>query len=52
MMCGGLVVEDAGILSHAAVMARELGIPAVIAVDATRLVPDAPRSRQTRSPDG
>ena len=40
-ICGGLVVEDAGILSHAAVMARELGLSAVLgASGATRAIPD------------
>ena len=40
-ICGALVVEDGGILSHAAVMARELRLPAVIGVpDATATVPD------------
>lgn len=40
-LCGGLVVEDGGLLSHAAVMAREIGLPAVVGVpDATRLIPD------------
>lgn len=38
---GALVVEEGGALSHAAIVARELGIPAVIgAVRATQLVPD------------
>jgi pyruvate,water dikinase len=31
-MAGALVVEEGGALSHAAVMARELGIPAVIGI--------------------
>lgn len=40
-ICGGLVVEAAGTLSHAAVMARELSLPTVIGVtNATRLIPD------------
>lgn len=40
-ICGGLVVEDAGILSHAAVMARELGLSAVLgAAGATHDIPD------------
>jgi pyruvate,water dikinase len=38
---GALVVEEGGLLSHAALVARELGIPAVIgAAGATRLVED------------
>jgi rifampicin phosphotransferase len=40
-ICGGLIVEDAGILSHAAVMARELGLSAVLgAAGATHDIPD------------
>lgn len=40
-MCGAIVVEEAGILSHAAVMARELDLVAVVGVlDATALIPD------------
>ena len=31
-MAGGVVTEGGGILSHTAVIARELGIPAVIGV--------------------
>ncbi|MEK7865962.1 MAG: PEP/pyruvate-binding domain-containing protein [Planctomycetota bacterium] len=38
---GGLVVEKGSILSHTAIIGRELGIPTVVAVkDATRLIPD------------
>ena len=38
---GALVVEEGGALSHAAIVARELGIPAVIgAARATQLLPD------------
>jgi pyruvate,water dikinase len=37
----GLVVEEGGALSHAALVARELDIPAVIGIPgATRLIPD------------
>jgi phosphohistidine swiveling domain-containing protein len=37
----GLVTETGGILSHAAIVAREYGIPTVVgAEDATRLIPD------------
>jgi len=40
-VCGAIVVEEAGILSHAAVMARELDLVAVVGVlDATALIPD------------
>ena len=31
-IAGGLVVEEGGLVSHAAIMARELGIPAVVGV--------------------
>jgi pyruvate,water dikinase len=40
-MAGGLVTEEGGLLCHAAVIARELGLPAVIgATDAMRVIPD------------
>jgi pyruvate,water dikinase len=40
-VAGGVVTEEGGILSHAAVMARELGIPAVVgAKDALTPIPD------------
>lgn len=40
-VCGALVVEEAGILSHAAVMARELDLVSVVGVlNATALIPD------------
>jgi pyruvate,water dikinase len=40
-MVGGLVVEEGGALSHAAIVAREFDIPAVIGVaGAVRLIPD------------
>ncbi|MBD2103471.1 putative PEP-binding protein [Leptolyngbya sp. FACHB-261] len=39
--CAGLVVEDAGLASHAAILARELGIPTVVGVhSATDLIQD------------
>jgi len=42
----GLVTETGGILSHAAIVAREYGIPTVVGVeDATHLIPTAPASR-------
>jgi pyruvate,water dikinase len=38
-LCGALVLEMGGLLSHGAIVARELGIPAVVDVDsATSLV--------------
>jgi pyruvate,water dikinase len=37
----GLVVEIGGLMTHGAVVARELGLPAVVGVDnATKLIPD------------
>jgi phosphohistidine swiveling domain-containing protein len=43
---GALVTETGGILSHAAVVAREYGIPAVVGVaGATRAIPDGARLR-------
>ena len=40
-VCGALVVEEAGPLSHAGVMARELGLPAVLgASGAVTAIPD------------
>jgi len=44
--CAGLVTDTGGILSHAAVIAREYGIPAVVgAVSATAAIPDGSRVR-------
>ena len=41
-----LVTDTGGILSHAAVIAREYGIPAVVgAVSATAVIPDGSRVR-------
>jgi phosphoenolpyruvate synthase/pyruvate phosphate dikinase len=38
---GGLVTDTGGILSHAAVVAREYGVPTVVGAEvATRLIPD------------
>lgn len=43
-MAGAIVTEQGGLLCHAAVIARELGIPAVIgATDAMALIPDGAR---------
>ena len=40
-MAGAIVTEEGGLLCHAAVIARELGLPAVVgATDAMRLIPD------------
>ncbi|MFF0018051.1 phosphoenolpyruvate synthase [Streptomyces sp. NPDC005374] len=42
----GLVVEIGGLMTHGAVVARELGLPAVVGVDnATKLIPDGARVR-------
>ncbi len=39
--CKGLIIENGGILSHAAIVSRELGIPTVIGVkDATKKIKD------------
>jgi pyruvate,water dikinase len=41
LAAGAAVVETGAIISHAAIVARELGIPAVVSVpDATRRIPD------------
>ena len=40
-MAGAIVTEEGGLLCHAAVIARELGLPAIVgATDAMRLIPD------------
>jgi pyruvate,water dikinase len=40
-MAGAIVTEEGGLLCHAAVIARELGLPAVIgAADAMQAIPD------------
>ncbi len=36
----GLIIERGGALSHGAVVARELGLPAVVMPDATRIIKD------------
>jgi pyruvate,water dikinase len=41
----GLVVEQGGVLSHGAIVARDFGIPAVVCPDATRRIPDQARVR-------
>jgi len=40
MVAGGVIVEVGGLICHAAMVARELGIPAVVLKNATRLIPD------------
>jgi pyruvate,water dikinase len=54
-MAGAIVTQEGGLLCHAAVIARELGLPAVVgAADAMRLIPDGatvevdPRSGSVR----
>ena len=40
MHARGLVVEQGGVLSHGAIVARDYGIPAVVCPDATKRIPD------------
>jgi pyruvate,water dikinase len=40
MVASGVIVEVGGLICHAAMVARELGIPAVVLKNATRLIPD------------
>jgi pyruvate,water dikinase len=48
-LISGLVIERGGMLSHGAIVAREFGIPCVVAVrDATRLI----RAGSTVTVDG
>jgi pyruvate,water dikinase len=45
-LLGGIVTDRGGLLSHAAIVAREYGLPAVVGTtDATKLVPDGARVR-------
>jgi pyruvate,water dikinase len=44
LVAGGLVLEEGGPLSHAAIVAREFGLPAVLNVaDAARILADGER---------
>jgi len=38
--CSGVIIEVGGLICHAAMVARELGIPAVVIKGATSLIPD------------
>jgi phosphohistidine swiveling domain-containing protein len=38
--CSGVVIEVGGLICHAAMVARELGVPAVVVRGATSLIPD------------
>jgi pyruvate,water dikinase len=40
MQARALIVERGGMLSHGALIARELGIPAIVCPGATRRIPD------------
>jgi pyruvate,water dikinase len=45
-LVGALVTDAGGVLSHAAIVSREYGIPSVVGSrDATRLIPDGARVR-------
>ncbi len=45
-LLGGVVTDSGGLLSHAAIVAREYGIPAVVGTrEATGLIPDGARVR-------
>ena len=46
-IAGGLVTNTGGVICHAAVVAREFGLPAVVGTDATELVADGRGSRST-----
>jgi pyruvate,water dikinase len=40
-MAGGMIVDIGGMLSHSAIIARELGVPAVVNTrDGTKRIPD------------
>jgi pyruvate,water dikinase len=42
-VCGGVIVEAGGLICHAAMVARELGVPAVVLRNATSIIPDGAR---------
>ena len=45
-MLGGIVTDNGGLLSHAAIVAREFGLPCVVGTrEGTRLIPDGARVR-------
>jgi pyruvate,water dikinase len=45
-LLGGIVTDSGGLLSHAAIVAREYGIPGVVGTrEATSLIPDGTRVR-------
>lgn len=45
-LLGAIVTDRGGLLSHAAIVAREYGLPAVVGTtDATRIIPDGARVR-------
>ena len=47
-IAGGLITNTGGVLSHAAVVAREFGLPAVVGTgDATTKIADGGSSRST-----
>ncbi len=39
-VCSGIIIEVGGLICHAAMVARELGVPAVVIKGATSLIPD------------
>ena len=43
-MVAGMVIEEGGLLNHCSIVARELGIPAVVGIrQATRIIPEGAR---------
>jgi pyruvate,water dikinase len=41
--CGGIISESGGVLSHASIVAREYGIPAITSVSGAMGLPDGTR---------